>query len=171
MATDPSELFIVIAQMSVAFAGFGSLASRLGQQHGGDDATVDATRLNLMLFSSLSSTLLGILPATLVALGLPSRLSIQVSAAAAVVGILIYSATGVRRAVSLRRSPGFSRGGVLANIGCTLLAFFAFVSCAVVPGDRLDGAYLLGLVGLLGSSVIMFSRVIISMLRPHNIRA
>ena len=60
MATNPSDLYIVIAQMSVAFAGFGSLASRLGKRSGGDDAKVDATRLGLMLSASLSATLLGL---------------------------------------------------------------------------------------------------------------
>jgi len=49
MATDPFELYIVISPIAAAFAGFGSLASGLGQRRGGDDARVDAMCLALML--------------------------------------------------------------------------------------------------------------------------
>ena len=169
MATDPSELFIVIAQMSVAFAGFGSLASRLGQQRGGDDAKVDATRLNLMLFSSLSATMLGLLPATLSGLILDDQLALRSSATGAFFGIVVYAAIGVRRAVGLRQALGFSRMGVLSNVVCILIALTAFALCLLgLPEGQMAAVYLLGLVGLLGSSVIMFSRVIASILRPHN---
>jgi hypothetical protein len=37
MATDPFELYPVIAQIAAAFAGFGSLASGVCQRSGGDD--------------------------------------------------------------------------------------------------------------------------------------
>jgi len=37
-----------------------------------------------------------------------------------------------------------------------------------MPVGRNGALYLLRLMGLLGSSVIMFSRVIASMLRPHS---
>ena len=60
-------------------------------------------------------------------------------------------------------------GGTLANIACSMTAFAAFVLCSLgIPADRIAATYLLGLMGLLGSSVIVFSRVIASMLRPHN---
>jgi len=50
-----------------------------------------------------------------------------------------------------------------------MTAFAAFVLCSLgIPADRIAATYLLGLMGLLGSSVIVFSRVIASMLRPHN---
>lgn len=169
MNTNPSELFTVVAQMSVAFAGFGSLASRLGQQDGGDDARVDATRLNLMLFSSLSATLLGVLPFTLSGLILDDRLAVRGSALAALFAIVVYVASGVRRALKLRRTLGFSTAGVVSNVVCTLIAFAAFAFCVLgLPEGRIEAVYLLGLVGLLASSIIMFSRVIVSLLRPHN---
>lgn len=169
MATNASELFIVIAQMSVAFAGFGSLASRLGQQSGGDDARVDATRLNLMLFASLSVTVLGILPSTLSGLTVDDQLAIRLSALAALFAIVVYAVTGVSRALSLRQTLGFSMTGVLSNLACTVIACAAFTFCVLdFPQGRTEAVYLLGLVALLGSSIIMFSRVIASMLRPHN---
>jgi hypothetical protein len=169
MATNPADLFIVIAQMSVAFAGFGSLASRLGQPSGGDNARVDATRLNLMLFSSLSAALLGLLPSTVSGLISNDQLAVRGCALAALVAIGVYAATGIRRALNLRRTPGFSTAGVLSNLACTLIAFVAFAGSVLdFPEGRATALYLLGLVGLLASSIIMFSRVIVSMLRPHD---
>jgi len=169
MATNPFELYIVISPIAAAFAGFGSLASGLGQRRGADDARVDAMRLALMLSTSLSATLLGLLPATLNALSLNDQLAVRASAIVALIVMLTYAPISVRRASKLRHAPGFSKGGTLANAACSLMAFIAFVLCALAtPADRIDALYLLGLMGLLGSSVIMFSRVIASMLRPHN---
>jgi hypothetical protein len=49
------------------------------------------------------------------------------------------------------------------------MAFIAFVLCVLaMPAGRIAALYLLGLMGLLGSSVVTFSRVIALMLRPHN---
>lgn len=169
MASNPFELYVVIAPMGLAFAGFGSLASRLGQSRAGDDATVDATRFTLMLFASLSAVFLGLLPATLVGLLLDEQLAVRISAIIAVVAILSYAATGLRRAVKLRKTPGFSRVGVLSNLGFAFIAFAAFLLCSLgLAADRIAAVYLFGLMGLLGSSATMFSRVIISMLRPHD---
>ena len=169
MATSPFELYVVISPIAAAFAGFGSLASGLGERRGADDARVDSMRLALMLTTSLSATLLGLLPPTLNALFLNDRFAVRASAIVALIVMLTYAPISVRRASKLRQAPGFSKGGTLANAACSLMAFVAFLLCAVAtPADRIDALYLLGLVGLLGSSVIMFSRVIASMLRPHN---
>jgi hypothetical protein len=169
MATNPSELYVVIAQMSVAFAGFGGLASRLGQRRGGDDAKVDAMRIALMLSASLSAALLGLLPATLTSFALDERLALRASSVAGLVAMLAYAPISVRRARNMRHVKGFSKGGTLANSACSLLAFTAFALCSVdILTGQAAALYLLGLMGLLGSSVVMFSRVIASMLRPHN---
>ena len=61
MATNSFELYVVIAQIAAAFAGFGSLASSLGQRSAGDDARVDASRLALLLVAALTATMLGLL--------------------------------------------------------------------------------------------------------------
>ena len=169
MVTNPSDLYIVIAQMSVAFAGFGSLASRLGQRPGGDDAKVDATRLGLMLSASLSATLLGLLPATFSSFASDEQIGVRMSAAVGVVAMLSYAPISIRRARQIRHVDGFSKGGTLASSVCSLLSFTAFSLCAFgTPVGRTAALYLLALMGLLGSSVVMFSRLIASILRPHN---
>ena len=169
MATDPTDLYPVITQVAAAFAGFGSLASLLSRRRGADDSRIDAFRLWTMLQSSLSATMLGLLPATLAGLSVGEPWVFRGPAIAALAVMLTYVAIGIRRSVQIRHVPGFSKGGTAANSFCLLAGAAGFSLCAFgLPTDRIAGFYLLGLVGLLGSSVVMFSRVIISMLRPHS---
>ena len=169
MATNPFELYVVIGPVAAAFAGFGSLASGIGQRRGGDHARVDAMRLGSMLSASLLATMLAFLPATLAGLLLDEPLAVRMSAVIAVVSIVVLMPISIGRARRIRDLPGFSIGGAVANTACTLLALAAFAFCLfAVPPNRIEALYLLGLLGLLGSSVVMFSRVIASMLRPHN---
>ena len=126
-------------------------------------------RLGSMLSASLSATLLGLLPATMDGFFANDQLAVRASALIAIITILGFAPISVRRALQIRGLPGFNRAGVVANTGCTIVAFAAFVLCLLdTPAGRWEALYLLGLVGLLGSSVVMFSRVIASMLRPIN---
>lgn len=169
MATNPSELYLTIAPIAVAFAGFGSLASGLGQRRGGAHTRVDAMRLSSMLSASLSAVLLALLPATFAALFLNEHLATRASALVAVISIIILVPIHVRRGLKIRNLPGFSIGANVANTGCALTSLSAFSLCSLaIPSTRIEGLYLLGLVGLLGSSVVMFSRVTASMLRALN---
>jgi hypothetical protein len=168
MATDPFELYPLIAQIAGAFAGFGSLASGLGQRRGGDDSRMDAYRLEHMLQASLSATLFGLLPATLAGLSDESW-GLQLSALIASVAILVYAPLAVARARGIKHVAGFSIRATIINSACVWTAFIAFALCAIgIPAGRAANLYLLGLMGLLGSSVMLFSRVIVSMLRPHH---
>jgi hypothetical protein len=169
MTTDPDQLYVVIAQMAAAFAGFGSIASGLGQRRGGDDARVDAHRLATMLFTSLSATMLGLLPATLSALSVGPRPALGLSALVALVLIAGNALIAVPRALRIRHVAGFSMGANVANVSFALIGIAGFTLCTLgQPADRIAGLYLLGLIGMLGSSVVMFSRVIASLLRPHS---
>jgi len=169
MSADPVELYPVIAQIAGAFAGFGSLASGLGRRRGGDDARVDASRLSMMLQVSLSATFLGLFPAMLSALSFEGPWSLRGAAIAALAIFLVNAPSAARRSIRFRNLPGFSKGTTVMNGLCLLAALAGFVSCALaVPADLLAGSYLLGLMGLLSSSIVMFSRVIGSILRPHS---
>ena len=169
MATDPFQYYAVIAQVAAAFAGFGSIASGLGHRRGGDDARVDANRLAMMLVASLSATLLGLLPVTLALLSFGERWSLGGSAIVGLAAIIAYAPTAMRRARRLRHVEGFSRVSSAVNLACMAVAVGAFALCALgLPAGGLAGSYLLGLMGLLGSSIVLFARVIGSMLRPHK---
>src|SRR5437764_7940338 len=102
MGADPVDLYPVIAQVAAVFAGFGSLASGLGRRRGGDDSRVDAYRLGLMLFASLSATLLGLLPAMLTSVLLDERLALRVSATVAFLALLINLPMSTRQVLNLR---------------------------------------------------------------------
>lgn len=169
MTDDPFQLYPTIAQIAAVFAGFGSLASGLGRRTGGDDSRVDAYRLGFMLFSSLSATLLGLLPATLRGLSVTTGLEIRISAAVGVIALALFIPLSTRRIFGLRHVSGFSISGAIANTACTTTAAIAFALCLfALVGPQVAAVYLVGLMGLLGSSMVMFARVIASMLRRHN---
>ena len=168
--TEPYELYPVIAQIAAAFAGFGSLASGLGQRRGGDDSRMDAYRLQHMLQASLSATLFGLLPATLGGILPDPSWGVRLSALIAAASILIFAPLAVVRARKLLHVAGFSKRATVVNSLCVWSAFVVFILCLLdVPAGRGPSLYLLGLMGLLGSSIMLFSRVIVSMLRPHNV--
>ena len=169
MVGSPFDFTVVIAPIAASFAGFGSLAIGLGRRPGGDDARVDATRLTLMLFASLSATLLGLLPMTLSGILLDNELAVRISALVALIAVPTYAVVGLRRATKLRHTLGFSKVGVLSNLACAMLAFAAFLLCSVgFPAGRVPAVYHGRPDGNPGSSAIMFSLVIVSMLRRHE---
>jgi uncharacterized membrane protein len=169
MATDPSDLYPVIAQIAAAFAGFGSLATSIGQRRGGDDARIDAARLAQMLVASVSATLLGLLPATLASFGLSERWALGLSALPGAVVLTAYAPIALRRAARNWHAGGYTIAATVANSACVLMSIVAFALCILgAAQDRIAALYLVGLMGLLASSIITFSRVIASMLRPHS---
>ena len=169
MTTDPYNLYVAIAQIAAAFAGFGSLASSLGPRAGTADSRVDANRLSLMLATSLSATLLGLLPALLGVLVMNERLSLGLASVIALLVIFGHAPTFIRRVIAIRDAEGFSAGAAIVNAGFLVIAITGFGLCAVgLPSDRLAALYLLGLTGMLASAAIMFSRVILSLLRPFH---
>lgn len=136
MTDDPIQLYPAISQIAAVFAGFGSLASGLGSRTGGDDARVDAYRLGFMLFSSLSATLLGLLPATLAGLSITRGLEVRISAAVGVIGLVLFIPLSTKRILGLRHVSGFSISGAIANTACTGTAAIAFALCAFALGGH-----------------------------------
>ena len=169
MATNPFDLYPVIAQIAAAFAGFGSLASGLGQRSAGDDSRIDAYRLEHMLEAGLSATLFGLLPFALAGLFDSEDLGLRFSAFVAAVAIVFYAPLAAMRARKIRHVAGFSMRATIINSICVWSGFAAFALCALeIPAGRSASLYLVGLMGLLASTMMLFSRVIVSMLRPHH---
>ncbi len=167
MMSEPTDLYLEISQIAVAFAGFGSLASALGQHKGGDDARMDAYRLQSMIVASLSAAFLGLLPATLSGLEGDTEWGLHAAAAVGIASVLIYTPQSIVRARKLRHVAGFSKRATIINSVCVLGALVAFVLCMLgIPEGRDEALYLVGLMGLLGSSGMLFTRVIVSMLIP-----
>ena len=168
MATDPFDLYPVIAQITAAFAGFGSLASGLSEGRGGDDARMDAYRLQNMLRASLSATLFSLLPGTFIGLS-GETWGLRAAALIGLFGHIFLTPLAVAQAAKLRHVAGFNVTASIANFSLTTMSMIAFALCALdLPAGHAASIYLLGLMGLLASSTLLFSRVILSMLLPLN---
>lgn len=161
--------YAVIAGIAATFAGFGTIAVSLGQLSGGDDAKVDAHRLTNMLVASLMLVVVALLPGLLAALGIAPRWQVGLPSIAALGVITVAAPRLARRNLAIRHAPGYNWPASIANFLSVVVAALAFLACASGwPGYRPPAVFLLGLMGLLLSSVIMFSRVAMSLLLPHN---
>jgi hypothetical protein len=166
MAMESVDIYPVISQITAAFAGFGSLASGLGKRRGGDDSRMDAYRLQNMLRVSLSATLFGLLPATFAGFA-GETWALQFSALIGFGAHALLTPASVAEARKLRNVAGFSMAASIANFSCSTISIIAFALCALdIPPNYSAGLYLLALMAMLGSSAMLFSRVIVSMLRP-----
>lgn len=161
--------YIALAGIAMSFAGFGTIAISLNNRAGGDDSKVDAHRLTNMLTAALTLTVVALLPGLFAALGFAERWQTGLPAIA-VLGVMAVATPGLaRRNLVIRRAPGYSWWAASTNLACVIVAALAFLACAAGwPGYRPPAVFLVGLIGLLMSSVIMFSRVAMSLLLPHN---
>lgn len=163
------DSYSVYAGIAASFAGFGTVAVSLGERRGGDDAKIDANRLTNMLVASLTLAVVALLPQLLAALGVAPRWQTGLPAAAALGVLAIGAPPLVRRNFAIRRVAGYSWPTSVATYLSLIVACLAFLACAIGwPAYRPAALFQLGLTGLLLSSVIMFARVAMSLLLPHN---
>jgi len=161
--------YAVLAGIAASFSGFGTIAVSLGHSAGGDDAKVDAHRLTNMLAASLTLTVIALVPGLLAALGVAPRWQVALPSIAALTVIAVATPRLARRTYAIRNAAGYNRPASAANILSVIVAALAFLACAIGwPRHDPPAVFLLGLMGLLVSSVIMFSRVALSLLLPHN---
>ena len=163
---DEIELLLTIAEISVAFAGFASLASIFGRRSGHDDARVDAGRLLNMLTTSLTVTLLALVPFVLILLEIPTRWVWGISGGIGVVAIFVFGPAVLRRTTLMKRYPGFSAARSYWNYTLTAVALAALVCCILgIPSEKPFAAYYGGLFALLAVSGSLFFSVIASLAR------
>jgi len=168
IALDESDLLLVIAQLSVAIAGFASLASALGVRNRGDETRVDAGRLINMLIVSLSTAVLALVPFVPTLFGSPGNVVWRVSAAIALAAMVIVAPGAAMRARRMQRYAGFNTPSNVVNFGLAAIAAISFGCCAFgLPAPRLSASYVAGLFALLLICAILFFRVITSLLRRH----
>lgn len=80
-------------------------------------------------------------------------------------GIAVAAPRLARRNYAIRHAAGYNLPASVANIMSVFVAALAFLACAIgLPGYEPSALFLLGLIGLLLSSAIMFSRVAMSLL-------
>ena len=164
---DESELLLTIAEISVAFAGFASLATIFVQRSGQDDVRVDSGRLLNMLTTSLTVTGLALVPFVPILLGLSSRWVWGMSGGVGVVTLGFLFPAILRRTAVMKRYPGFKYGRSYLNYTLTAVTLAALVCCIIgVPSENPFAAYFGALFALLGVSGSLFFSVIESLAHP-----
>ena len=167
-----SELLLTVAELSVAFAGFASLASILGRRMGRDDPRVDAGRLLNMLTVSLTLTVLSLVPFLPMMLEWSERWTWGVSGGFGVVVMVMASRIMVRRAAYMKQFPGFNQAANVANSALSILATIGFLCSALdLPSSNAFAAYFASIISMLVLCAILFYRVIASLLQPAAARA
>ena len=162
-----SDLLLTTAELSVAFAGFASLASILGRRFSRDDPRLNAGLLN-MLTLSLSVTALALVPHLPMLLEWSSR---WVWGSAGAIGVATFALLGpsiLRRTRQMRQYPGFNPSANVVNHALAAVAFVGFICCVIgIPTAKLFATYFGSLVAQLISCAILFFNVIASLLEPH----
>jgi hypothetical protein len=162
-----SELLLTISELTIAFAGFASLASILGRSFSKDDPRVDAGRLLNMLTVSLSLTFVALVPFIPMLLGWSSRWVWGGSGIVALAAVALISPSVVRRTSQMKKFAGFSTPANFLNHTLFVTAIVCFLCSALgIPSSGAFVAYFGGIVALLASCAILFFRVIASLLQP-----
>jgi len=160
------EFFLTVAELSVALAGFGSLASLIGRQPGAESAAVDAGRLRGMLERSLSVMILSIFPVSLTSFGLPSDIVWGVSGVIFVVSAPLLFWLPVRR---LRQLPEYQPSFAYRSIGPVGLAVtLGLLVSGLIGALPMMPAYGVALVIELAIAAGMFLRVASSLMGSHS---
>lgn len=168
LALNEFDLLLVIAQLSVAFAGFACLASALSARNHGDETRVDAGRLINMLVVSLCTAMLALVPFIPTLFGFAEKLVWRSSAVTAFGTLVLFAPGVVTRTKRMQQYAGFNMRSNAVNFGLAAMAAFGFGFCAFgLPALRPSASFVAGLVALLLICAIVFFRVIASLLRPH----
>jgi hypothetical protein len=163
---DESELLLTVAEISVAFAGFASLASVFGRRSGQDDARVDSGRLLNMLTTNLTVTVLALAPFIPMLIGLPDRWVWGTGGVVGIIAIVSFGPAILRRTALMKQYAGFNTARSYWNYALTAVAVVALLGCIFgVPSEKLFATYFSGLLALLAVSGSLFFSVIASLAR------
>jgi len=160
-----TEFFLTIAELAVALAGFGSLASLIGRRSGAESAAVDAGRLRGMLERSLSIMILSVFPISLTHFELPSGIVWGVSGLLFAVTARLLFWLPLRR---LRQLPEYRPSFAYRATGYVGLAItLGLLASGLVGALPLIPAYGVALVVELTVAAGMFLRVASSLMGSH----
>ena len=163
-----SAPLLQIAALSVAFAGFAGLASVFRERADQSDIKVDAGRLTNMLVTSLSTTMLALIPLVPDALRVSEMTVWRISGLLALLSFIALIPGALMRTKRMARYEGFSIRANVLNFSLTGSAAAAFTCSGFgLPAVNPGASYLCGLIVLMLVTSILFFRVIVSLLRPH----
>ena len=164
-----TEILLTVSELSVAFAGFASLASILGQRFSKDDPRLDAGRLLNMLTVSLALTVLSLVPLLPMLLGWSPRLAWGASGAMGLATMASLCPSILRRVGKMKQYQGFNAPTNLAGFALALFAVVGFASSAFgFPSSNPFSAYFGSIIALLTMCAALFFRVIVSLLQGEE---
>jgi hypothetical protein len=158
-----SDVLIVIAEVSVAFAGFAGIVAVFRQRDLEEWALLDAARFRFMVEFSLTTILFALLPFVLHHLGASPTVTWSACSAlmaATVAGLFVIAAFRLRRVRS--QGSGFSPALTRIVQTGTLLTVVLLVLNALSIGFTAEfGPYLAALAWLLALSGLNFFRLLL----------
>jgi branched-subunit amino acid transport protein AzlD len=158
-----SDVLIVIAEVSVAFAGFAGIVAVFRQRDLVEWAPLDAARFRFMVECSLMTVLFALLPFVFHHLGASPTATWSACSglmAAAVAGLLTIASLRMRRVRS--QTPGFNAALMRCMQAVSLLTIALLVLNALRIGFTAEfGPYLAALAWLLVASGINFFRLLL----------
>lgn len=154
-----SDILLTVAELSVAFAGFATLAGVLGKPRSAEAAFMNAARLRGMLESAVMALTFSLFPLVPALFGIDPTASWRLSA----VGFL--AANGTRQYFLFRRLPGIRASGA-STVWLSIILVAQTVSSLVLAGvivgffgESAGAAYVLSLFIALFSAAVFFLRL------------
>ena len=154
-----SDILLTVAELSVAFAGFATLAGVLGKPRSAEAAYMNASRLRGMLESAVLALVFALIPFVPILFGLEIDLSWRLAAGA------FLLANGARQFFLFRRLPIIRVAGastIWLNIILVAQTVSSFVLLGVavgLAGEHASAAYVLSLFITLFASAVFFLRL------------
>jgi uncharacterized membrane protein len=166
-----SELLLTFAEVAVAFAGFASLVSILGQRSSVDHALVLGARMRAMLLSSLLVTGFALLPPVISWYGATPGSTWLISTLALLLVVVLYLAWFVRALRTLSRHVGTNRFQRYVIMPVLSVIFGGLLSVLVVNTVfRSPALYVTALTLLLSQGGFAFALIVFSFLPGAPVR-
>jgi hypothetical protein len=165
---DQIDLLLVLAQIGVGVAGFGSLATVVGQAYTKTDPEVNAIRVRGLLHIAVAAMLLPLVAIALLRVsGLAADVAWRIASVIAFLAALAISVGVLRRDRMRRRLPGYNKVMMVANftiMGLVIVALGAAVTglARQYVGSVYAGSIILMLVGASNAFIL----VVTSFLEP-----
>lgn len=162
------DILFAIAQIAVAFAGFGAIATAFGGRDQGGALRIDAGRLLNMLTASLVCIVLAVMPPAIAQFDIAERWIWSAGAAIYVI-VAVVALPGV-----LIRTRQMGQHGVLsvpALIAGLVFIFAGILAMALclfdIPSGKGGATYIAGLTCMLCNTVTLFYVLVQSILKPY----
>ncbi len=160
---DVFALLLTVAQIAVAFAGFGAVATSLRKsaQH----TQVNAGRVANMLITSLVAALLALTPCGLSLFEVPGAWTWRGASVLALLIFLIPSPGFAKNIKQMANRKGVHFPTLIINYGLVVFSVVVFGFCAfAVPLANPAALFILGLFSLMVVCGVLFFRVVYSVL-------